>query len=485
MATTAIGLPIFEGKATDDIDTFVRLYMGYLDTINLNPYAAGGPPESWKRAMGILRSCMSGEAAEWFDREITGKNWELSGITSRGGANLAAFVALVVPEGAGGPNAGTYVNGSKAQAYARDGANALATIRAAFIPTHDLMGGDVAWGRAGARPTDRAAPATADAGIAANDNQPIVFPGIKPNQALYWLRTQFPTILDEKKRIRFNSLYQENEPVDAFYRTVKRAGKLLKLTDDLIIDQFFRGLSADNIFEAERFHNLNPDDLVKHLRNLERRRAEMRLGLQDRNRRLRADYSDVTQPPLGNQEPVVLKSKSSEISQEQLDKLLKAQAENLTKSFQAQIQELQKNIYRQRPISSAGSIQKTPVVKKPPVRYDPEYMPEDWYDPPLPDYIYMDENPDANPLSDEQNQQFFSHIIESQKRKERELAKRIARKLRQAKDKREDRELAQAMRDLTLDDNSMDIDVVRGQKLELEEDDDGNIYVVRAGAKKK
>ncbi|GBC12185.2 hypothetical protein GLOIN_2v1778046 [Rhizophagus irregularis DAOM 181602=DAOM 197198] len=176
--------------------------------------------------MGILRSCMAGEAAEWFDREITGKNWELSGITSRGGANLAAFVALVIPEGAGGPNAGTYVNG------------------------------------AGARPTDRAAPATADAGVAANNNRSIVFPGIKPNQALYWLRTQFPTILDEKKRIRFNSLYQENEPVDAFYRTVKRAGKLLKLTDDLIIDQFFRGLSADNIFEAERFSNLNPDDLV-------------------------------------------------------------------------------------------------------------------------------------------------------------------------------------------------------------------------------
>ncbi|CAB4419736.1 unnamed protein product [Rhizophagus irregularis] len=439
MATTAIGLPIFEGKATDDIDTFVRLYMGYLDTINLNPYAAGGPPESWKRAMGILRSCMSGEAAEWFDREITGKNWELSGITSRGGANLAAFVALVIPEAAGGPNAGTYVNGSEAQIYSRDGANALATIRVAFIPTHDLIGGDKAWGRAGARPTDRAAPATADAGVAVNDNNPIVFPGIKPNQALYWLRTQFPTILDEKKRIRFNSLYQENEPVDAFYRTVKRAGKLLKLTDDLIIDQFFRGLSADNIFEAERFHNLNPDDLVKHLRNLEQRRAEMRLGLQDRNRRLRADYSA-----------------DSGIAKEHLS----------AASY------------------SAGSIQKTPVVKKPPVRYDPEYMPEDWYDPPLPDYIYMDENPDANPLSDEQNQQFFSHIIESQKRKERELAKRIARKLRQAKDKREDRELAQAMRDLTLDDNSMDIDVVRGQKLELEEDDDGNIYVVRAGAKK-
>ncbi|CAB4399819.1 unnamed protein product [Rhizophagus irregularis] len=66
-----------------------------------------------------------------------------------GGANLAAFVALVIPEGAGGPNAG----------------------------------GDKAWGRAGARPTDRAALATADAGVAANNNHPIVFPGIKPKSS--------------------------------------------------------------------------------------------------------------------------------------------------------------------------------------------------------------------------------------------------------------------------------------------------------------
>ncbi|CAB4378719.1 unnamed protein product [Rhizophagus irregularis] len=118
------------------------------------------------------------------------------------------------------------------------------------------MGGDKAWGRAGARPTNRATPATADAGVAANNNHPIVFP-------------------------------------------------------------------------------------VKHLRNLERRRAEMRLGLQDRNRRLQADYSDVTQPPLGKQEPVVLTSKSSGVTQEQLQELLKAQAEELTKNFQVQFKQLQ------------------------------------------------------------------------------------------------------------------------------------------------
>ncbi|CAB4429324.1 unnamed protein product [Rhizophagus irregularis] len=434
MATTAIGLPIFEGKATDDIDTFVRLYMGYLDTINLNPYAAGGPPESWKRAMGILRSCMAGEAAEWFDREITGKNWELSGITSRGGANLAAFVALVIPEAAGGPNAGTYVNGSKAQIYSRDGANALATIRAAFIPTHDLMGGDEAWGRAGARPTDRAAPATADAGVAVNDNNPIVFPGIKPNQALYWLRTQFPTILDEKKRIRFNSLYQENEPVDAFYRTVKRAGKLLKLTDDLIIDQFFRGLSADNICEAERFHNLNPDDLVKHLRNLERRRAEMRLGLQDRNRRLRADYSDVTQPPLGNQEPVVLTSKSSGITQEQLQELLKAQAEELTKNFQAQFRQLQARPVHKPPVYRQ---QIKPVRPKPPRRVVQDHQDPDWDD----GYVDL-------------------MLVMTLK----------------AKDKRDDLDLARAMRNLDLNDDAMDIDTASFDDLKIVPDEESGGY---------
>ncbi|CAB4442472.1 unnamed protein product [Rhizophagus irregularis] len=407
--------------------------MGYLDTINLNPYAAGGPPESWKRAMGILRSCMSGEAAEWFDREITGKNWELSGITSRGGANLAAFVALVIPEAAGGPNAGTYVNGSKAQAYARDGANALATIRAAFIPTHDLMGGDEAWERAGARPTDRAAPATADAGIAANNLNPIVFPGIKPGQALYWLRTQFPTILDEKKRIRFNSLYQENEPVDAFYRTVKRAGKLLKLIDNLIIEQFFRGLSADNIFEADRFHNLNPDDLVKHLRNFERRRAEMRLGLQDRNRRLQADYSEVTQPPLGNQEPVVLKSKSSGITQEQLQELLKAQAEELTKNFQAQFRQLQARPVHKSPVYRQ---QIKPARLKPPRRVVQDHQDPD-YDDGYEDYPDGD-NPGAPVMTLDDHQNAIDLIMGYK----RGTSRILTNQLQKAKDKRDDLELA-------------------------------------------
>ena len=129
MATIAIGLPIFDG--TNDLDIFIDLWRGYLNTIGVNPYdKAGGPPRGWERAMGILRSCMSGEAAEWFDREITGKNWELAYINSNGGAATANVLSgMTVAEGANGPNVhvGTYVPGSTASIYSV--ANPALTLR--------------------------------------------------------------------------------------------------------------------------------------------------------------------------------------------------------------------------------------------------------------------------------------------------------------------------------------------------------------------
>ncbi|CAB5363196.1 unnamed protein product [Rhizophagus irregularis] len=319
--------------------------------------------------MGILRSCMAGEAAEWFDREITGKNWELSSINSAGGANLAAFVALVIPEGAGGPNAG----------------------------------GDKAWGRAGARPTDRAAPATADAGVAAANNHPIVFP-------------------------------------------------------------------------AERFSNLNPDDLVKHLRNLERRRAEMRLGLQDRNRRLQADYSDVTQPPLGKQEPVVLTSKSSGVTQEQLQELLKAQAEELTKNFQMQFKQLQARPVRNPPVYRQ---QIKPVRLKPPRRVVQDHQDPDWDD----GYVEHDvgDDPDAPEWTLDDHQNAIDLIMGYK----RGTSKILTNQLQKTKDRRDDLDLARAMRNLDLNDDAMDIDTVSfGEKVELREKD-GDVYMVRVGSKKK
>jgi len=58
MATVAIGLPVFDGST--DLDVFIDLWRGYLNSININPYdKVAGPPCGWERAMGILRSCMS------------------------------------------------------------------------------------------------------------------------------------------------------------------------------------------------------------------------------------------------------------------------------------------------------------------------------------------------------------------------------------------------------------------------------------------
>ncbi|EXX53510.1 hypothetical protein RirG_243210 [Rhizophagus irregularis DAOM 197198w] len=172
---------------------------------------------------------------------------------------------------------------------------------------------------------------------------------------------------------------------------------------------FFKGLSADNIFEAERFHNLNPDDLVKHLRNLKRRRTEMRLGLQDKNRRVRADYSD---------EPVVLTSKSSGITQEQLQELFKAQAEELTKNFQVQFKQLQA-----RP------------VRNPPRHVIQDHQNPDWDDSYVEPDVGDDPGASAWTLDDHQN---AIDLIMGYKRG---TSKILTNQLQKAKDRRDDLDL--------------------------------------------
>ncbi|CAB4408487.1 unnamed protein product [Rhizophagus irregularis] len=61
----------------------------------------------------------------------------------------------------------------------------------------------------------------------------------------------------------------------------------------------------------------------------------------------------------------------------------------------------------------------------------------------------------------------------------------LTNQLQKAKDKRDDLELARAMRNLDLNDDAMDIDTASfGEKVELREKD-GDVYMFRAGSKKK
>ena len=179
---------------------------------------------------------MRGEAARWLDAEIVGKNWEYSNILLRTaalghGGTLAVLRPLVVLEGAGGPNPNTCVPGSEAQIYSAAPANAAVTMQAAFFPTPAMVLArnldiDAELKQGGGRPTDREPNGF---GIAAPParvlGQPLVHQGIRPEEALCFIRENFPTVVDERRRTRFNNIYQEQgEPVKQFYKGVSKAG---------------------------------------------------------------------------------------------------------------------------------------------------------------------------------------------------------------------------------------------------------------------
>ena len=80
MATVAIGMPVFAGNDDDDLERFFELYKGYIHSIGIDPSAVAGNPAGWEKAMGILRACLTGPAARWYDSNILGKRVKLRNI---------------------------------------------------------------------------------------------------------------------------------------------------------------------------------------------------------------------------------------------------------------------------------------------------------------------------------------------------------------------------------------------------------------------
>jgi hypothetical protein len=95
MATVAIGLPLFD--LDGDLERFISLFLGYLNGLGINPLIENdGPPTSRDRALGLLRSCMKGRAAEWYDQHILNKNIKLRNILRRAAHGAeAVFKALL------------------------------------------------------------------------------------------------------------------------------------------------------------------------------------------------------------------------------------------------------------------------------------------------------------------------------------------------------------------------------------------------------
>jgi hypothetical protein len=437
MAVVVASIPTFSTEEDDNLDAFIDRYIGYLNALGINPNADGGPPTGKQRAMGILRGCLKGSVAQWFDEQIVGKNWKLKYFLSNGGAgNIGVLQPLTVPQGGVGLHANSFVIGSPADVYSRDPANNAVTIQASMVPSFDMRGGDQEWERIGAEPTRDPVNATN-----ANNQQPIVLQDVWPHQALSWMRRKLPSILEEKRKIQLSNLLQGSDPVRIYWQKVERAGKLLKLPAEVIEDYFYRGLSPDNLLEGDRLDPELPiSKVVDILEKVEKRKSATRLGLSRKD--IQTDYKDVTitkLPSLSKDDPIELRRVAPEaIAQEHIDKLLNTQVDIITKKFQEQIQALQDRITQQ----SAQQTQQVQPVRSKDIRRLHGY--------------YEDENPFTD------NRQFTIDEImgpESDK-KMSQTAMAVARAIHKARKVKMDQQvnkLASALGNLNLDDNDDDL----------------------------
>ncbi|CAB4442481.1 unnamed protein product [Rhizophagus irregularis] len=183
--------------------------------------------------------------------------------------------------------------------------------------------------------------------------------------------------------------------------------------------------------------------------------------------------------PVTPHEGAVVQRSTDVITQERLQEMLKAQAEELTKNFQAQFKQLQARPVR-KPLVYRQQIK--PVRPKPRPRVvqqeNDEYPDNDW-DEPLPD---VGDNPGAPEWTREDDQHVIDLIMGY------ETSQRLPKLLQKVKDRRDDRELARAMRNLDLNDDAMDIDnnVASFEDLKFVPDEEGGfrICVVRSAKKK-
>jgi hypothetical protein len=467
MATVAIGMPIFAGNAEDDLERFIELYKGYLHSIGIDPTADGGPPAGWEKAMGILRACLVGPAATWYDSNILGKRVKLRNILVRAvhGDELA-FKGLNGNASANCP-VNTWVAGSGvANRMAPGGVGANVPVTDVW-PDYALEGNRDIWvNRAGIEFTNDPlnhnvlGGGGAGAGViiagGAGAGHPYVIP-TRPCHALIKMRDDLPIQQVARRQLRFGNLFQEHMPVRDFYDKVRRGAELLGYGNDIIVNQFLRGLNEENAIEAERIGpERNIEELVGLLERVETRKAELRRGKERReNIQYQQDHQIIPEqlPPVG-QEPVILKPvQKHAVTQEEMGRLLQQQAE----TFQSQIRQLQEGL-------KARDSKPKPVRRA--VRY--EYIPE-------PDYP-DDEGP--NPFDDEFHRKYtFDDIMGIPEQK---LASKIARKLRE---RREDEALNRAMHNLSLNDNvdqnRMDIDAIRGIPIELVQGENGEIMLVQ------
>ena len=268
MAGVVLTPPIYSGDIEEDFNIFAERFIGIIHGMGLT---IAGNAEQIK---GIFEGCLTGYARDWYNKHLLGKRWQLTNILNNHGQNTMTNV-----------RARTYMQLNTffslvdlTRVHARLGAiNAIAlnadTSERIIWPLPDFI---TDWSLAGGEPTTNPINVPNNVVIAGN---PIVFPTILVGEAIGYMGSQFPTILEEKRQLRFGTLEQGNRPVRGFYNDVTKYGKMLGFNKDVITNQFLRGLSYENQLEVECIGaEKTIDELIKILEKIENRKAEIKFG---------------------------------------------------------------------------------------------------------------------------------------------------------------------------------------------------------------
>ncbi|CAB5114013.1 unnamed protein product [Rhizophagus irregularis] len=236
----------------DSIPDFLAQLRLDLQNRGIDPAGAGGNGRA--QALGHLRACMRGRTLEWFDEEITTKtNWELTNLTDgTGQANLVAVNGrTAIQIGADGLN----------EALGQPG-NAIVKLRAVEGPW------DEDWRIAGGRPTNL--PVNLPN---AGNGTTVVVAGIRFGQAVWWLKTHFPTVEEELRDLMYGTIRKGDMTIDELYRKILRIGRRANYRPEELRRKFLDALPLLWLEKAEDIgEHLPLDELAKKLYEIELRR---------------------------------------------------------------------------------------------------------------------------------------------------------------------------------------------------------------------
>jgi hypothetical protein len=224
-----------------------------LDLQNRGIDPAGARANGRAQAIGHLRGCIRGRTLEWFDEEIITKtNWELTNLTDgTGQANLVA------------------VNGHTAVQIGADGLNeALNQPENAIVKLRAIEGPwDEDWRIAGGYPTNL--PINLPN---AGNGTTVVVAGIRFGQAIWWLKTHFPTVEEELRDLIYGTITKGDMTINELYRKIVRIGRRANYRPEELRRKFLDALPLPWLEKAEDIgEHLPLPELSKKLYEIELR----------------------------------------------------------------------------------------------------------------------------------------------------------------------------------------------------------------------